>query len=114
MDCVEDEMLLTQGMAGALAVACLIVAAPQARAETLESALVKAYGNNPQLNAQRASVRATDEGVSKAQAGYRPKLTASADIGAQYLNNRLPNPVFGLPGNPTRTIITPFQNVPRG
>jgi outer membrane protein len=107
-------MLLTQGMAGALAVACLIVAAPQARSETLETALVKAYGNNPQLNAQRAGVRATDEGVSKAQAGYRPKLTASADIGAQYLNYRFPSPGFGLPGNTTRTQIQTFNNVPRG
>ena len=32
-------------------------------AETLESALARAYGNNPDLNAQRASVRATDENV---------------------------------------------------
>jgi outer membrane protein len=101
-------------MAGALAAACLVVAAAQSRAETLDSALVKAYGNNPQLNAQRASLRATDEGVSQAQSGYRPKITASADIGAQYLNNRAPNPVFGLPGNPTRTLILSFNNVPRG
>ena len=28
-------------------------------ADTIEAALVRAYQNNPQLNAQRASVRAT-------------------------------------------------------
>jgi len=107
-------MPLIRGMAGALAAACLIVAAAQSRAETLDSALVKAYGNNPQLNAQRASLRATDEGVSKAQSGYRPKIQASTDIGAQYFNYRAPNPVFGQPGNPTRTLISSFNNVPRG
>ena len=43
-------------------------------AETLESALVQAYQNNPTLNSQRAAVRATDEGVPQALSGYRPKV----------------------------------------
>ena len=46
-------------------------------ADTMESALRRAYQNNPQLNAQRALVRATDENVSQALAGYRPKVTAT-------------------------------------
>ena len=37
-----------------------------ALADTIEAALVRAYQNNPQLNAQRASVRATDETVPQA------------------------------------------------
>jgi len=40
-----------------------------AAAETMESALAKAYQNNPQLNAQRAIVRETDEGVPQALSG---------------------------------------------
>jgi outer membrane protein len=32
-------------------------------AETMESALVQAYQNNPQLNAQRANARVIDENV---------------------------------------------------
>ena len=36
-------------------------------------ALVLAYQNNPTLNAQRASARATDEGVPQALSGYRPR-----------------------------------------
>jgi outer membrane protein len=52
-------------------------------ADTLESALAQAYQNNPQLNAQRALVRATDEGVPQALAGYRPRLSATANIAAQ-------------------------------
>ena len=70
--------------AGAAAcTACALFLAP-ARADTLEGALVQAYQNNPTLNAQRASVRATDEGVPQALAGYRPRVTASGSAGAQY------------------------------
>ena len=54
------------------------------RADTLEGALVQAYQNNPSLNAQRAAVRATDEGVPQALSGYRPKVTVGGTIGQQY------------------------------
>lgn len=53
-------------------------------ADTIEAALVRAYQNNPQLNAQRASVRATDEGVPQALSGYRPKVAVTASGGYQY------------------------------
>ena len=52
-------------------------------ANTLNGALVQAYQNNPQLNAERARLRATDEGVPQALSGYRPQVTATADIGVQ-------------------------------
>ena len=107
-------MLLTRGLVGVAAAALLVFAAQQARAETLESALVKAYGNNPQLNAQRAGVRATDEGVSRAQAGYRPKISVSGEIGAQTSNYRIPNPLFGTSVTQQRTIVTHTGIVPRG
>ena len=55
-----------------------------ALADTIEAALVRAYQNNPQLNAQRASVRATDEGVPQALSGYRPKVAITASAGYQY------------------------------
>lgn len=55
-----------------------------ARADTIESALVRAYQNNPQLNAQRASVRAVDESVPQALSGYRPRIAVTANGGAQY------------------------------
>jgi outer membrane protein len=50
----------------------------------MESALARAYQNNPQLNAQRAIVRQTDEGVAQALSGYRPQINANATIGRQY------------------------------
>jgi outer membrane protein len=67
-----------------LATVATMALANSASAETLESALAQAYNNNPQLNAQRASVRATDENVSQALAGYRPRISAGADTGIQH------------------------------
>src|SRR5215469_9485946 len=64
----------------ALAVACCT----DARADTLEWALVQAYQNNPSLNAQRAALRAADENVPQALSGYRPKLSLTAAGGFNY------------------------------
>jgi outer membrane protein len=69
--------------------AALVALAPhQGAAETIETALAKAYKNNPQLNAQRAIVRATDEEVPQALSGYRPTITANATLGRQYTDTR--------------------------
>jgi outer membrane protein len=40
--------------------------------------MAKAYENNPDLNAARAGLRATDEGVAIAKSGYRPFIGAEA------------------------------------
>ena len=45
---------------------------------------------NPTLNAQRAAVRATNENVPQALSGYRPRITASADIGASITDAHQP------------------------
>jgi TolC family type I secretion outer membrane protein len=52
---------------------------PQASADSLKDALVKAYQSNPQLLAERANLRATDEEVSKAIAQWRPRVTLNGD-----------------------------------
>ena len=62
----------------------LMALAGPAMADSMEAALVRAYQNNPQLNAQRAQVRATDENVAQALAGYRPKVAITASAGEQY------------------------------
>jgi outer membrane protein len=54
------------------------------RADTLEQALGLAYQNNPQLNSQRAVVRATDETVPQALSGYKPTIRATGTIGQEY------------------------------
>ena len=69
------------------AAAVLLLAAmgpTPALADSIEAALVRAYQNNPQLNAQRASVRATDENVPQALSGYRPRVAVTGSAGYQY------------------------------
>src|SRR5215813_14180964 len=70
-----------------VAATALLLAGPPADAETLDQALVQAYQNNPQLNAQRAAARATDENVAIALGGYRPRLTATGSLSEVYLEN---------------------------
>src|SRR5450432_922059 len=60
-----------------------------ALADTIEAALVRAYQNNPQLNAQRAQVRSIDENVPQALSGYRPKVSLTATTGGQYTDEKL-------------------------
>jgi outer membrane protein len=60
--------------------ASTVVFMSQANAETLNDALIKAYLNNPTLKSERASVRATDEGVSQALANWRPNVTWTGSI----------------------------------
>ncbi|MDH2343163.1 TolC family outer membrane protein [Bradyrhizobium sp. SSUT18] len=69
----------------AVSVLLLALAGPTpALADTIEAALVRAYQNNPQLNAQRAQARSTDENVPQALSGYRPKVNVTLGTGYQY------------------------------
>src|ERR1700736_4940316 len=79
---------------GFAATAIFIFAATAARAEALPEALAKAYQSNPQLNAERARQRATDENVPQALAGYRPQIVASLSAGLQSVRNLLPDNTF--------------------
>jgi outer membrane protein len=65
-------------------------AAPVAAAG-LQDALAKAYQTNPQLNAERARQRGTDENIPQALAGYRPQIVASLAAGLQSVRNLLPD-----------------------
>ncbi len=79
------------GVVTCLVTACLGFAATAASAESLLEALAKAYQTNPQLNAERARQRATDENVPQALAGYRPQIIASLSGGLQAIRNLLPD-----------------------
>ncbi len=80
--------MLGKVMSGVAAAVLLLfqMAATPTCADTMEAALRRAYQNNPQLNAQRAAVRATDEAVPQALSGYRPKVAAAASGGGQFTN----------------------------
>jgi outer membrane protein len=72
-----------------------------ALADTIEAALVRAYQNNPQLNAQRATVRSTDENVPQALSGYRPRISVTTSVGSQYTDVRestTGSTATGIPG----------------
>ena len=69
------------GRAIATAVGLGLAAVAPASAETLAEAMAAAYANNPTLNAQRAALRATDEGVPQALSGFRPTVSAAASAG---------------------------------
>ncbi|MDF2974641.1 MAG: channel protein TolC, partial [Microvirga sp.] len=69
---------------GAMTSVLVLMGASGVSAETLESALARAYGNNPELNAQRAGVRVRDEDVAQAKSGYRPRINGTADIGRTF------------------------------
>jgi len=66
--------------AAALAAAVAGASAPAA-AQTLTEALAYAYNNNPQLLAQRALLRSTDEQVPQALSNWRPTVNFTGQAG---------------------------------
>jgi outer membrane protein len=62
-------------------------AAATAHGETLEEALASTYNTNPQILAERANLRAIDEGVPQALSGWRPTVTFSGSVGAERSEN---------------------------
>ena len=83
-------------------------------AETISSALSRAYGGNPDLNQQRAAGRASDEGVSRAVSGYRPQLSATGSYGYNQINGKLTGFAVKGPSYPTTAGVTLTQNVFNG
>lgn len=83
-------------LASASVVASTAALSP-ATAESLNQALSAAYNYNPQIEAQRAALRATDEQVAIAKSGFRPTVTANGDI--NYIDTAInPKPGFNNQG----------------
>lgn len=61
-----------------------------AGAETIASALARAFLENPDINQQRANVRIRDEDTPRALAGMRPNASIQANAAAQYSNIKIP------------------------
>ena len=95
--------------------ACVAILCGEAGADSLEAALAYAYENNPQLNAQRALVRATDENVPQALSGYRPKVSINANAGFQSLSTTTKNVGSTIPpGTPATYFTQSGENAPYG
>lgn len=85
-------------------------AAHDASAGTLNQALSDTYTYNPRIDAERARLRATDEGVSEATSGYRPVIQGTADVNFQETNIRPDSALEGRT-NPKGYAVGVTQNV---
>jgi outer membrane protein len=85
----------------------------RAPADTLPGALAQAYSCNPVINAQRAALRATDEGVGIALSGYRPTIRGQivdgwADQAQTVRVPRAPNAVERAAGTPANATLVDY------
>ncbi|HEV2562470.1 MAG TPA: TolC family outer membrane protein [Rhizomicrobium sp.] len=71
--------IILLGLMGAL----LASAPSQAAVFSLAQAMGIAYETNPRLDGARAALRALDEGVAQANAGWRPSVNASGSYGVE-------------------------------
>jgi outer membrane protein len=97
---------------GFVALAGLSAMSPAAslRAQTLTQALAEAYNTNPQLLAQRALLRATDEQVPQALANWRPTVNFTGQVGGS--RSAVTRPGLGMPSaGGLSTYSTTYQNV---
>ena len=79
-----------------------------AHAESLADALATAYQNNPTLLAQRATLRATDEGVAQAISGWRPTIQVQGSAAWQK-SPSLFSQIAGA-GGPSSQTLHPLQS----
>lgn len=77
----------------------------------LEAALIRAYLNNPTLNASRMAVQVEDEGLSEARAGANPVLTVDGRVDWTQTRQR---PGQNFSGTPKRVGLGLAQPLYRG
>ncbi len=87
---VRVEVMQSRVAIAAAAAVLLAAGAAHAQTHTLQDSLAAAYANNPTLQAARANLRATDESVPGALAGWRPQVTVSALVGPTQTTIRAP------------------------
>ena len=80
-------MSIRKYLASAAALPLLLGLSQPVFAESLAGAMAKAYANNPDLNSARAALRASDENVTIAKAGYRPQIGASASVSTTHVQD---------------------------
>ena len=80
------------------------------QADNLDKALIRAYVKNPTLNAQRASLRSTDEDVSRAISGFRPRITATGDASKTETNGTETEP-YGYTVSLTQPVFRGLRTI---
>lgn len=98
------------------AVTVTLGASTGASAESLMQALASTYRDNPELDAERARLRAIDEGVPQALSGARPRVSSSADVGREHFSTLSGTPLVSSGGtiSPYGVSISVTQPVFRG
>lgn len=86
----------------------LALAPVAARAESLDQTLAAAYRYNPEIDAERARLRATDENVARAMSGYRPTINSDMTVGVRGQNTDPPSGADGT-SNPRTFSLTLSQ-----
>jgi outer membrane protein len=97
-------------------VVCILTASSAAlHAQSLDQAMLNAYFANPTINAMRASVRATDEQVPQALAGYRPQVFGNAQADWESSRTKSTQGTINQRGNYPRGYgVTAQQNIFNG
>jgi len=87
-----------------------VVSAPASpQSQTLTQALADAYNTNPQILAQRALLRATDEQVPQALANWRPTVNFTGQVGGS--RSAITSPSLGVArAGGLSTYSTTYQN----
>ena len=82
-----------------------------AQAASLYEALATAYASNPTLEAARAQLRATDEGVPQVLSEWRPTVLGTAQGGHEWDNQNKPVPPLNQETNPRSYGVTVRQPI---
>ena len=101
-------------VAFSVALASIVICANPATATTLRDALSLAYDNNPTILAERARLRATDEGVPQALSNWRPTVTITADAAKERQDSTVGTSESTVNRNPRGYAFTVTQNLYRG
>lgn len=108
---------MKSGIKALLAATTVLAGTAGASAETLKEALAAAYASNPQLMAQRAALRAIDEGVAQANSGFLPSVNGAVSLrrGAQTFDASASGQgIFNQDINDDSYSVTVNQNLFRG
>ena len=87
-----------------------------AQAETMAEALADTYETNPDIQSQRATLRATDEGVPQALSNWRPTVEVDGSYGLRQRERQLGagQPVNENTDQPRTLTLSVTQNLFRG
>lgn len=87
------------------ALAVFLALAAPVNAQSIEETLANAYRSNPEILAQRAALRATDETVPQALSQWRPSITLSGNTGRARDFSSTTSTNFGANGSRDQTTV---------